>query len=314
MSSPHTLAAQRASGALLLVILADGGGRLGFGHVGRCLAIIEELEGRAALAVGDRTTAEWLMERGIPLVSPDTPAPLLLVDRRKPTAAQEVAQMHARGRCVCLLDDVGAGRALADLVVDPPTGYAWPPAGGRQLAGFEHALLRRELRAAAGRGLDGVEVLLSMGGSDPEGLTPVLARALRAVGVSVLSVLGPTYRGAQPEGEVLTDPRDWPRALAGARLLVGRFGHTLLEAAHLGTPALALATEARTVTEARAFAAHGTAEMISLSGPDGVREVIARSLALLRDPVRRVAMTARGRALVDGQGATRVATALRELA
>ncbi len=298
---------------LPLLILADAGAQLGFGHVGRCLAVLEELDGRAALAVSDPATFRLLAARGIPLVAPDAPARVLLVDHRQPTSAEEVAHMRAHGRRVCLLDDVGTGRTVADLVVDPPTGCAWPPAGGRRLAGFEHALLRHEVRVAAGHGLAGVEVLISMGGSDPEGLTPPLALALRAAGASVLSVLGPTYRGAQPQGEVLPDPRDWPRALAGARLLVGRFGHTLLEAAHLGTPALALATNGRAAVEAAAFAAHGTAEATRVSGPGDIGEVAARALGLLGEPDRLAAMAARGRELVDGRGATRVAAALLEL-
>jgi UDP-2,4-diacetamido-2,4,6-trideoxy-beta-L-altropyranose hydrolase len=299
---------------LLLLILADGGPRIGFGHVGRCLAILEELDGRAAIAVSDAATARVLATSGIPLVAADAPAPVVLVDRRQPTSAQEVARMQACGRRVCLLDDAGTGRAVADLVVDPPTGHRWPPAGGRRLAGFEHALLRREVRAAAGHGLAGVEVLLSMGGSDPECLTPPLALALRAAGVSVLSVLGPMYRGPQPDGEVLGDARDWPRALASARLLVGRFGHTLLEAAHLGTPALALATNERAAAEATTFAARRTAEAIRVSESGDVGEVAARALALLGEPDHLAAMAARGRELVDGLGAARVAAALRELA
>lgn len=295
---------------LLLVVLADSGPRIGFGHVGRCLAILEELDGRAAVAVRDPATVRVLTTRGVPLAAPDAPAPVLLVDRRRPTSAGEVARMRASGRSVCLLDDEGTGRTVADLVVDPPTGCAWPPAGGRRLAGFEHALLRHEVRAAAGHGLSGVEVLLSMGGSDPEGLTAPLALALRAAGVSVLSVLGPTYRGPQPDGEVLADARDWPRALAGARLLVGRFGHTLLEAAHVGTPALALATNERAAVEATAFAAHGTAEATRVGGAGDVGDVVVRVLALLSEPDRLASMAARGRELVDGLGAARVAAAL----
>ncbi len=298
---------------LLLLILADSGRRIGFGHVGRCLAILEEFDGRAAIAVSDPATARLLAKRGIQLVAADTPARMVLVDRRQLTSAQDVARMQASGRTVCLLDDAGTGRTVADLVVDPPTGCVWPPAGGRRLTGFEHALLRHEVRAAAGHGLAGVEVLISMGGSDPEGLTPPLALAMRAAGASVLSVLGPMYQGPQPDGEVLTDARDWPRALAGARLLVGRFGHTLLEAAHLGTPALALATNERAAVEAAAFAARRTAETIRVGGPGDVGEVVARALALLSAPDRLASMAARGRGLVDGLGAARVAGALREL-
>jgi UDP-2,4-diacetamido-2,4,6-trideoxy-beta-L-altropyranose hydrolase len=199
-------------------------------------------------------------------------------------------------------------------VIDPPTGCSWPPAGGRRLAGFKYALLRVEIRAAASRPRPGVEALLNMGGADPEGLTPALARALRAAGVTVLTALGPSYRGPQPEGEVLADASQWPAALAGARLLVGRFGHTLLEAAHLGTPALAIATDERAGVEAHAFAAHSTIDAITVGGPDDAQTVAERAHTLLADGARLAAMAARGRALVDGRGAARVAAALRELA
>lgn len=221
--------------------------------------------------------------------------------------------MRADGRRVCLLDDLGDARADADLVIDPPTASSWPPAGGRRLAGFEHVLLRRDVRAAARHPRPGVEVLLSMGGSDPEGLTPALAQALRVAGVSVLSVLGPAYRGPTPGGAVLDRPADWPGVLAGARLLVGRFGHTLLEAAHLGTPALALATSVPARADAEAFAAHGTSDAIRVQGPDDAGAVAERALALLADSTRLAAMSARGRELIDGRGAARVAAALRQL-
>lgn len=255
-----------------------------------------------------------LAARGVALVPAGAPAPVVLIDRREPTGAGLLASLHAEGRQVCLLDDPGDGRASADLVIDPPTGSSWPPAGGHRLSGFEHVLVRGDVRAAAECPRPGVEVLLSMGGSDPDGLTPALAQALRAEGASVLTVLGPAYQGSAPGGEVLDKPDDWPRALAGAQLLVGRFGHTLLEAAHLGTPTLAVATSERASEEAQAFAAYGTIDAIRVHGPGDARAVAERALALLADSTPLAAMAARGRELVDGRGATRVAAALRELA
>jgi UDP-2,4-diacetamido-2,4,6-trideoxy-beta-L-altropyranose hydrolase len=314
LMTTHRLTARTSSETPALLIVADAGTRIGFGHVGRCLAILEEFGERAAIAVRDEAIAHVLEVAGVSLVAPDAPASIVLIDRRNPTSAADVRSMQALGKRVCLLDDLGDGRSVADLIVDPPTGPGWPPAGGRRLAGFEHALLRRDIRAAANRGLTGVEVLLSMGGSDPEALTPVLAHALRAAGASVLSVLGPAYRGTRPDGDVLGDLSEWPRALTGARLLVARFGHTLLEAAHLGTPVLAVATDARAQVHAQAFTAHGAAEMVSVTGADDAEKVTARALALLEDHVRLAAMAERGRALVDGLGAARVASALRELA
>jgi UDP-2,4-diacetamido-2,4,6-trideoxy-beta-L-altropyranose hydrolase len=281
-----------------ILVQTEGGPGLGLGHIGRCSAILEELGEEVAFVVGGPVS---------------TSAPVVLIDRHAPTTAGEVAALRAEGRRVCLLDDPGGGRAEADLVIDPPTGRGWPPAGGRRLAGFEHALLRAEIRAAVGSPLPGVEVLLAMGGADPEGLTPALAHALRVAGVCVLTVLGPAYCGPAPEGEVLGSPEEWPAALAGAHLLVGRFGHTLLEAAHLGTPALAVAPDAGTWADAQAFAAHGTSTAVLVNGPGDAPAVAERALALLADEPRLAAMAARGRELVDGHGAARVAAALKEL-
>jgi spore coat polysaccharide biosynthesis predicted glycosyltransferase SpsG len=314
MNTANTLASRAAATAPLVIVLTDGGPVIGLGHLGRCLAIWEELDGRAAFAGEGLGSANMLAERGVAVVAASAPAPVVLIDRPKPTGVDEVARLHAEGRRVCLLDDPGDGRANADLVIDPPTGLAWPRAGGRRLAGFEHVLLRRDVREAAGHPRSAVDVLLSMGGSDPEGLTPVLAQALQAAGASVLSVLGPAYRGPAPVGEVLENPDDWPGALTGAQLLVGRFGHTLLEAAHLGTPALAVATSERAEEEAQAFAAHGTADAIRVHGVDDAGDVAERALALRADLTRLAGMAARGRELVDGHGAARVAAALQELA
>ncbi len=317
MDSSHTLAPHAAVTTPLAILLVDGGPRAGLGHMGRCMAVFEELEGRAAFAADDAATERalkcWDTSARVRMDAAAA-APVVLIDRREPTTAATVAQLHARGQRVCLLDDPGSGRGVADLVVDPPTGVSWPPTNGRRLAGFEHVLLRRDVRAAARSPLAGVDVLLSLGGSDPEGLTSTLAAALRQSGLSVLSVLGPAYRGPRPPGEVLDDAREWPRALAGAHLLVGRFGHTLLEAAHLGTPALALAVGAPAAAEAAAFAAHGTAEAIRVDGPDHAERMTARAVELRSEGHHLQEMAGRGLELVDGRGATRVATALRELA
>jgi len=315
MSPPHTVAILRDQETPILVVQVDSGKAVGFGHVGRCLAIVEELGDRAAVAVCDESTAYMLRARGISVVPGDTPAPVLLVDRRAPTSTGEVVRMRERGRRVCLLDDRGSGRVSADVVIDPPTGCAWPPAGGLRLAGFEHVLLRRAVRAAANLGERGaIEVLVSMGASDPENLTAPIAAALRSAGMSVVSVVGPFYRGARPPGQILDSERDWPRALATAQLLVCRFGHTLIEAAHLGTPALTIATTSATAVEATLFASHGTAEAIQAHRVIDIAAVAQRVVGLLDDPARLLAMAQRGRELVDGHGARRVSRALEELA
>jgi spore coat polysaccharide biosynthesis protein SpsF len=305
---------QSPGAALSVLVVADGGGSIGFGHLSRCLAVAQELGGRCAFATGGSQAGAWLTDRGARITSATTVAPVTLLDRVAPATVEEVAALQAAGGRVALLDDPGPARALADLVIDPPTGVEWPPAGGRRLAGFEHALVRRDIRdAASARPRPGAGVLLTLGGSDPEGLTPVLAEALVGAGLACTPVLGPGYRGP-PVAGALRDPADFARALASADIVVTGFGHTLVEAAHLGVASIALALRGNDAGEASAFCRHGCATWLDGTARVDPEEVVAAVLELRDDDGARRAMSTRGRALVDGRGAARVAAALRELA
>jgi spore coat polysaccharide biosynthesis predicted glycosyltransferase SpsG len=294
-----------ASPAPIVEIAADGGERVGFGHVGRCLAVAEYLEANAVFRVEDPAVAEFVSNRGGVCVT-NSDAPVVLLDRAGPTDADGVRELQACGRRVALLDDRGNGRMVADLIIDPPTAASWPPAAPRRLAGFEHVLLRREVResrqAAKPRG-----VLLALGGSDPTHLTPALAEALRSQDLRVN--LGPGYAGPRPEhGELLTGPHEFVGGLASATLLVAAYGHSLLEAAFLGVPALIVVTRPDHREHAEAFVSNGTAQIVAT---ENVAEEVSR---LLADQPLLEAMSARGRALVDGRGSQRVAAAILDLA
>jgi hypothetical protein len=298
----------------LVEIVADGGAALGYGHVGRCLAVWEALDGDAVFAVAEPAVAAFVRARGAPAGAAPT-APIVLLDRAEPTTAEQVAALQATGRRVVLLDDLGAGRAVADLVVDPPTAARWPPTGQPRVGGFEHVLLRREVRAARRAG-EPRGALLALGGSDPAQLTPGLAAALAGAGVEELVVnLGPGYGGAVPAGvTLLRDPAAFVATLAATGLLIAAYGHALLEAALLGVPAVIVVTRVEHREHAAAFAAHGTALIIDMSDEPRPLELAELVTAAIARPERLQAMAARGPALVDGRGAERVAAAIRALA
>lgn len=288
------------------VLRVDAGAQVGFGHAGRCLALWEQLRERCVVAVTDTVAAAFVRRWGARVAGADARGDVTIIDRAHAATVAEVEELRAAGGAVCLIDDSGPARALADAVVDPPTRPHWPEVAGLQLGGFEHALLREDIRTAAGRGLPDVGVLVSMGGSDPTGLTVPLCTALDAAGIETLAVLGPAYAGPPPPGRVLEDPAQWPRVLAGAELVVCGFGTTLFEAAHLGVPAVAIPRHELDAREATAFSAHGT--MTVASPDDAVATVRA-----LRGSERLREMRRTGRALVDGRGAERVVTALEAL-
>ena len=298
----------------LVEIVADGGHAVGFGHLGRCLAIAEILGAGAAFAPVGPEAEAFVRERGARTGGAGQ-APVVLLDRREPTSEATVRALQGAGRRVVLLDDRGPGRMLADLVVDPPTAAGWPPAGGRRLHGFEHALVRAEVAEARRDPAPGTRVLLGIGGSDPAGLTVPLAAALAGAGIDLEVACGPGYRGERPaHGRLLGSPAEWIGAVARAALVVCGFGHSLLEAACLGAPAIAVVFLPEHVEHARAFAAAGTAATIEMTDGPQPAALVALATDLLADADRLAAMGARGPALVDGRGAQRVAVALRELA
>jgi UDP-2,4-diacetamido-2,4,6-trideoxy-beta-L-altropyranose hydrolase len=289
------------------VLRVDAGAQVGYGHAGRCLALWEQLRERCVVAVTDAAAAAFVRRWGARVASADARAEVTIVDRCLAATVEEVDSLRGAGAAVCLIDDAGPARALADALVDPPTRPdRWPDAPGTRLGGFEHALVREDIRAAAGHGLADVGVLVSMGGTDPNGLTVPLCTALDAAGVPTMAVLGPGYDGARPPGRVLDDRALWPRALAGADLVITGFGHTLLEAAHLGVPAVAVPYNERDAREAAAFSAHGT---MAPAAPD---DAVATVRGLL-DSQRLRQMRRTGPALVDGRGAERVVAALEAL-
>jgi hypothetical protein len=310
--SARTRPGGEAAARTLVRIVADSGPAIGLGHVGRCLALWEALGGEGTLTTRDPGARAFLEARGVPAGDGED-APVTVLDSRTPTSEAAVRELQSGGRRVCLLDDLGDGRAAADMVVDPPTAAAWPPAAGRRLSGFEHVLLRGEIRGAR-RAPDPAGVFLSMGGSDPAGLTVPLARALAEFEPTV--ALGPAYAGEQPPPAVrlLAAQEQWPAALAGTALFVSGYGHSLLEAAYLGVPAVSVVFLPEHLQHAQAFCANGTAQMVDMTAGARPAELAALVRDLLADDAARDAMAARGTELVDGRGADRVATALRELA
>lgn len=229
------------------------------------------------------------------------------------------------------IDDEGhAGRHVADLILDQnlaarATSYVARPAASECLLGPDFALLRRDFRvarvssrvtAALGR-----KLLLTMGGTDPAAATETLLDVLEPVAHEFeLEVVTGT---ANPRAAALAERLGWwpsvtrlvldadmPKRLAWADLAISAAGTTCWELACLGVPALLVSVADNQRPNASAMAAHGAAlDLGDVATLDG--EALVEALfALAHETERRRLMAERGRALVDGQGARRVVTAM----
>jgi spore coat polysaccharide biosynthesis predicted glycosyltransferase SpsG len=229
---------------------------------------------------------------------------------------------------LAVFDDREWFRGSAALVIQPSLA-SWNGSAdaGRVLAGYEYAPIRTSLRRlAAERPAEAMptEVVVCFGGSDPEDVGARVVPAIAAGGTwSTVAIVGPSYRGrlaetgnrgASNDFQVLRDPTDLERRLATASLVVSGAGTMKFELALLGRPTILLAVVDDQLAVGPPFASSGAAVYLGDGRTIEPAALVAAVTALLADRSARAAMAARGREIVDGRGAERIAAAVLELA
>lgn len=298
--------------------------QVGLGHLRRCLTLAEELHGRGwrcGFWRADDDGGGALLDRtGFDAVDAKQAkqADALVVDDYGVTAA-EIRVWARASPCLAVIDDL-ADRALeCRLIVNgnpaaKALGYPTSP-GCRLLLGPRYALLRPAFRDLGPHRIAEVRrVLVTLGGSDPLGLTAEVVSQLRARSPELLVdvVVGPLFSGALPTAcdrvRIHRAPADIAALMRTADLAVTAAGQTAFELAACGVPAVALRTADNQRANLAALGAVPT--LVPVEDVDRVGDAVA-ALASDRDLRRR--MSASGQALLDGHGATRVADALTEL-
>lgn len=349
-----------ATGREVRVAFYVGGGREeGTGHLFRCRALARHVGPSGAAFLVDAEKSDLLeicATLGIPCVTVDGDGS---PGGRAEAAASRLAEHDADvlvldlfevehddlrrlreavpGLPLVAFDDYSIRRPIPDVVIKPHLVEAWYAADDgwsetTLLTGPDYWILRAGLRELSGRERvireDAGSVLVTMGGSDPRGLTAWLTRELGAMDeIARLAVVcGPGFTGVERvraaardaegagEVEVLASPDDFDRRMFACDLAVTAGGYTVYELAALGTPMAVLPWVEHQRGHAAAMASRGAA--VDLGPPPaldgtGLREAVG---GLLRDAARRREMSAAGRSAVDGQGIERVTSVFRELA
>lgn len=205
------------------------------------------------------------------------------------------------------------------------------------LLGLRYALLRREFRTPvvrrdvperAGR------LLVTFGGSDPTGMTLRTIRAVRRIAagdrgeLEVRVIVGAANRdgsainaeaGLANDGPDLAfDVRhavdDMPAQIAWADLAVTSGGSTVWELARYGCPALVVETVPAEGLLVQGLAAVGLDDRLGPAATLDEQELAHRIAARIEDRQWRAEMHERGKRLVDGDGARRVALELAGMA
>lgn len=256
-----------------------------------------------ALALQDRGVAVTLVD----LSGFQPAADIVVIDsyRHSPDRARTGSALLAA------VDDLGRDLAV-DVLVDPaPSARAEEhPSAPVVLAGASYALVGPGTGLGPPLGRDVVLVLVAAGATDTEGWGAGIAARLheRLPDVRIRLVVGPWGLGEPPGVELVRAPPGLGPELQTASLVVTAAGVTMLESMCVGRPTVAFLTAENQRRQAEGARALGGIVLTD------VNDAADEAIALVADADARLALAARGAALIDGQGPTRVAGRLVELA
>ena len=220
-------------------------------------------------------------------------------------------ELISRGERVVVIDDNGDHAGVpCSMIVNPnmhasPEMYADNRLDPVLLLGTSYALIRPEIRAAhvpPMRGRSGV--MLSLGGTDVLGRRAEIEDHLRRhrpwTVTTAMGLLGPATTSAD---EMAT-------ALASARVGLIAVGTTTWESMCLGLPIVGVVVADNQVRVARSLSEVGLANSFDLRVKQNLSAITAELSHLHDSPDVLNKRSERGRSLVDGLGADRVARAV----
>lgn len=329
-----------------ILIHADVGRTLGYGHGVRSAAVAGALRDRGAdvafVTAGGSDSQAFFEDRGFrafPLAGDEAASLEVLCGERRPAAVvfdirsdlpvDVLASLRMNGTVTAVIDDPSPRRLAADLAFYPPVPQVdaldWSGFTGTLYTGWDWVVLRPDIaawRAVHTNEGEGSGILVAMGGSDPHKLTLRVLAALELCGLSdpVTVLIGPGFHDRERLGawsaattmphRLVSDPPEVPALMGGARLAVQAFGVSAYELAVLGVPAVYVAFDADGALSAGALVDAGFGTAVPADAIDTTLGPAVSALASSAETRR--AMRDAGRKAMDGLGAARVASVIWE--
>ncbi|WP_432738061.1 PseG/SpsG family protein [Maridesulfovibrio sp. FT414] len=324
------------------LFFCEGSPERGFGHVGRCLALAHCLRDEFGQDCGfvfrGSAVARSIIEKdGFPVHEVDefhhwqfSNTSAVILDLLVPLDSAFFARAKSAGTVLATLDDPTSNRLQCDLAFYPPvpqvTELDWTGFKGELFHDWRFIPLRREFSQNRSAYTDRAvpQLLVSMGGSDPNNLTLLVLKTLKSVNYDWTAkvIAGPMFNDLDKitnltlelEGKVqlLSNVGNMAELMCDSDLAVASFGMTAYELAACGIPQLLLCISEDHARSASAL--HQAGAAISLGkfnrvSPDEISKVLGRAI---NDRELRRKMSDRAAKLNIGNGASNIGAIILE--
>jgi spore coat polysaccharide biosynthesis protein SpsF len=327
----------------LALIRCDGGGKFGYGHVKRMVALARALRDCEGFGVsfalnGTDDALVPIHSAGfeaqkisahadlVAMVRTQKPG-LVILDGREGPSRSEAEALRRETTLMAAVDDCSDLRLACDFAYYTPVPQAlalgWAGARTVPRIGWEWALLglNPQLTPARARG-HRPTLLVTMGGSDPLALTERTARALAPLDSNfrIRFVIGSGMQDARKVAariaamksnyETVEGADDLSTEYAAADMALCAFGVSAYELAAFGVPAIYLGLTDDHARAASALGLAGVGASLGVASQVTDAEIWGAVRALMNDGGRRREMRSLGLAIIDGGGAARIAADL----
>lgn len=313
---------------ITIAIRADASVSIGNGHVMRCLTLAKALRDQSIniiflCAKLPGNLIEWIQQEGFTVIALEHINASLNQALENRSIAwiikdhydlnldwEQEAQTIAP---LLVIDDFPHVKHAAQIVLNPSLPQGTNNALlGETYYGAQYALIRPEIlpfRKSFTAITKINRILVTLGGSDLQNTTALLAQCLENIVAEIQVVIGNNYAHRDslnkfPHLKIYQQPKNFPELLANADVVIGAGGSTTWEALYLGKPLLTLWS----AENQRELCEQGHAEEILFNlGPhtQPLEELVLKLQILTNfDLLNRLAT--HGHQLVDGKGVERV--------
>jgi spore coat polysaccharide biosynthesis protein SpsF len=325
-----------------IIIWTEGGKEIGLGHLSRCMTIAQQIKKKCSdvlffinddPSIVNRVSKEGFDYEIASLNKIDLPVTItgntdvVLIDTKKPIV-ELVKHLKASGHRVILVDNVTHARLKADIALYPTAIFEkslnWDDFKGKVFYGADYVLISESFILERQKAKDlkfqsPYQVLVTMGGADPNHLTYKVVSSLLEFKelINLKVVVGPAFlhddrldkieKRKYSNIEFIRNVKDMSSLMAESHIAITAVGITIFELAYMGIPSIIIANYETDDVDMDLLKKLGC--VLLLDYYENVSDVdIRKSLELLVTNKKLwEAMSKKGKTLIDGHGAERIA-------